>query len=68
MVGGQGLALVGVLTVLPTPMLAVNILFAVALDFFLLRLPEYDWRPSRPRLAEWHAQMVARSSFQATAP
>ena len=31
MAGGQGLALVGVLTVLPTPMLAVNILFTVAL-------------------------------------
>lgn len=43
-----------------------RILFAVALDFFLLRLPEYDWRPNRPRLTEWHARITARPSFQAT--
>jgi glutathione S-transferase len=45
-----------------------RILFAVALDFFLLRLPEYDWRPSRPRLAEWHAGMARRPSFEETKP
>ncbi|HKK31641.1 MAG TPA: hypothetical protein VKA18_14750 [Alphaproteobacteria bacterium] len=45
-----------------------RILFAVSLEFFLLRLPEYDWREGRLRLSEWYERMTARASFRSTAP
>jgi len=44
-----------------------RILFAISLDFFEYRIGE-DWRPGRQRLAQWHAGMAARPSFQATVP
>ena len=53
MAGGQGLALVGVLTVLPTPMLAVNILFAVALFTLPSVMVWLDRRDRMPTALPW---------------
>ena len=32
------------------------------------RLPDFDWRPGRPKLAAWTDAMAKRPSFEATAP
>ena len=32
------------------------------------RIPEFQWRPARPKLCEWFAPIAARPSFAATAP
>lgn len=45
-----------------------RIALAVALSYLDFRLPEYDWRGERPELIDWHANLAARSSMQATAP
>ena len=58
MVGGQGLALVGVLTVLPTPMLAVNILFAVALFTLPGAMVWLDRQDRMPAALPWFHLLV----------
>ncbi len=45
-----------------------RILLAICLDYSLFRFPDLDWRPTRPRLADWYARMTARPSFIATKP
>ena len=45
-----------------------RILLAICLDYSLFRFPGLDWRPSRPRLAEWYEAITPRPSFVATAP
>jgi len=59
-------ALVDELAVIPLS--HSRILLAICLDYSLFRFPELDWRPSRPRLAEWHERLAARPSFIETAP
>lgn len=58
MAGGQGLALVGVLTVLPTPMLAVNILFAVALFTLPGAMVWLDRQDRMPAALPWFHLLV----------
>ena len=53
MAGGQGFALAGVLTVLPTPMLVVNILFAVALFTFPSAMVWLDRQGRMPTALPW---------------
>jgi glutathione S-transferase len=50
------------------PLTHSRILLAICLDYSLFRFPDLDWRPSRPRLADWYARMAARPSFIETAP
>jgi len=45
-----------------------RIALAVALSYLDFRLPDYDWRGGRPELIDWHANLGARSSMEATAP
>jgi glutathione S-transferase len=35
---------------------------------FMLRIPEFHWRPGRAKLAEWFDRIAARPSLAATAP
>ena len=58
MAGGQGLTLVGVLTVLPTPMLAVNILFAVALFTLPGAMVWLDRQGRMPTALPWFHLLV----------
>ena len=53
MSGGQGFALAGLLTVLPTPTLAVNIMFAVALITFPSTMAWLDRRGRLPTVLPW---------------
>jgi len=39
-----------------------------ALGFVDLRLPDLDWRATRPRLAAWYEAFARRPSMQATVP
>jgi len=41
---------------------------ACALAYLDLRLPEWDWRPVAPKLADWLVWAEARTSMQASAP
>ncbi len=41
---------------------------ACALGYLDLRLPEWPWRKSAPRLTDWQAWAAARPSLQASAP
>lgn len=45
-----------------------RIALAVALSYLDLRMPELDWRTQRPELIDWHANLAARASMEATAP
>lgn len=45
-----------------------RIALAVALSYLDFRMPEYDWRGDRPELIDWHANVCARRSMEATAP
>ena len=58
MAGGQGLTLVGVLTVLPTPMLAVNILFAMALFTLPGAMVWLDRQGRMPTALPWFHLLV----------
>ena len=58
MAGGQGFALAGVLTVLPTPMLVVNILFAVALFTFPSAMVWLDRQGRMPTALPWFHLLV----------
>jgi glutathione S-transferase len=42
-------------------------MLGVSLQYVDFRFP-HDWRSQAPKLAEWHAGMVARKSFQETLP
>jgi glutathione S-transferase len=41
---------------------------ACALGYVDFRLPELDWKSSRPRLSSWYAQFCEYPSMKATAP
>jgi len=43
-----------------------DIAVAVALDYLLFRMPEIDWQPRHPALADWHEAVIARESFRTT--
>ena len=58
MAEGQGLALAGLLTVLPTPMLAVNILFAVALFTLPSAMVWLDRQDRMPMALPWFHLLV----------
>jgi glutathione S-transferase len=45
-----------------------EIAIACALGYVDFRLPELDWKISRPRLAAWYARMCAFKSMKATEP
>jgi len=45
-----------------------DITAACALAYLDFRLPDFDWRGSRPDLAGWRETMEARPSFQQTKP
>lgn len=45
-----------------------RIALAVALSYLDFRMPGYDWRGERPELIDWHANLAARPSMEATAP
>ena len=48
------------------PLSLGRILLACALDYMLLRFPDWEWRQTYQGLSDWHAAMVQRPSFQAT--
>lgn len=50
------------------PLSLGRILLAIALDYMLLRFPDWEWRQDYRSLADWHGEMVQRPSFRATAP
>ena len=58
MAEGHGLALAGLLTVLPTPMLAVNILFAVALFTLPSAMVWLDRQDRMPTALPWFHLLV----------
>lgn len=41
---------------------------ACAIGYVAFRMPDLDWRTSRPRLAAWYARMCEYPSMKATAP
>lgn len=45
-----------------------EISIACAIGYVEFRLPELDWKTSRPRLAAWYAGFAQRPSMQATIP
>ncbi len=45
-----------------------HISFCCALGIVDLRKPDWDWRDSRPALADWYADFSARASAMATEP
>ena len=53
---------------LPTVLTLGHIACACALEYLDFRLPEIDWRVSRPALADWHLSIADRASLRATAP
>ncbi len=58
MAGGQGFALAGLLAVLPTPLLAVNILFAVALFSLPFLMAWLDRQDRMPASLPWFQLLV----------
>ena len=46
-------------------MVQITLACALGLD---ARIPEFRWRPGRPRLAGWYERIAARPSFGATVP
>lgn len=63
-VGGVG----GALTPASGALDLGHIACAVALSYLEFRLPEYDWRGDHPELIDWHANVTAWPSMEATAP
>lgn len=51
-----------------TPLGIGHIAYAVAAAYIDFRFPMMPWREGRPLLTAWHAQMLARPSFQMTEP
>ena len=49
------------------PPLIGEIAVASALGYIEFRMPELDWKRSRPRLAAWYAQICEHPSMKATA-
>jgi glutathione S-transferase len=49
----------------PLSMVQLTLACALGLD---ARVPEFRWRPGRPRLAAWFGQIAARPSLAATMP
>jgi glutathione S-transferase len=45
-----------------------EISIACAIGYVEFRLPDLDWKASRPRLADWYAKFSQRPSMQATVP
>ena len=45
-----------------------EISIACAIGYVEFRLPELDWKSSRPKLASWYAAFSQRPSMQATVP
>lgn len=45
-----------------------EIAVACALGYLVFRIPDLDWKTSRPRLAEWYARFCEYPSMQATEP
>ncbi len=45
-----------------------HITLGCALGYLDYRFEQLDWRAHAPRLAEWHAELAKRPSFQATEP
>jgi glutathione S-transferase len=43
-------------------------LYSAESDVLSVRVPAWDWRSSRPRLAAWFDAVSARPSFRATMP
>lgn len=50
------------------PMDVAQIGIGVALEYLDFRLPDRDWRLTRPALADWQAEFSKRSSMQETKP
>lgn len=46
----------------------VEVTLGPALAYVDFRMPDYDWRTSRPALAAWYAQFAQRPSMQTTQP
>lgn len=40
-----------------------QIMVAVALDYLAFRLPDIQWQPQYPALAQWYHEILARESF-----
>ena len=53
---------------LPTDVTLGHVACACALEYIDFRLPDIDWRVSRPALADWHLSIADRASLRATAP
>jgi len=51
-----------------TPFGIGHIAYAVSVAYIDFRFSELPWREGRPRLAAWHANVLARPSFQMTEP
>jgi glutathione S-transferase len=51
-----------------TPSSIGHITVACALGYLDYRFDSFGWRGIAPRLADWHAETVARASFQQTEP
>lgn len=51
-----------------TPFGIGHISYAVSAAYMDFRFPALPWREGRPRLAAWHAEILARPSFQITEP
>jgi glutathione S-transferase len=43
-----------------------HLAIAVSLDYLDFRFSHEEWQKGRPRLATWHAEVMARPSFEAT--
>lgn len=54
--------------VLTGPLNMAQITLGVTLVGREARLPDFDWRPGRPKLAAWTDKMAKRLSFEATTP
>ena len=51
-----------------TPLSIGHITLACALGYLDYRFEALDWRTHAPRLAEWHAELAKRPSYQSTEP
>jgi glutathione S-transferase len=50
------------------PVTIGEISIACAIGYVEFRLPGFDWKSSRPKLAAWYAAFAQRTSMQATVP
>jgi len=51
-----------------TPLSIGHITLGCALGYLDYRFEAFDWRGQAPRLAEWHAELAKRPSYQSTEP